>query len=646
MAELAVIESAKTDVVDGATACLTLLETLLPREAAMRVTLELCAAVCADSLGISRADAFALCDACATESLPPQVAIPPLFKSRALALVDGCRASLRTAGDLGDVYERLLASRSSATRKRRGSFFTPAPVARRLVARVFELHARTAPGARELRVLDPAMGAGRFLLEALAFVPGTALHGVDTDAWAVWVARVSVTLACHGQPLGDLNARLRVADALAAGALDFVHADIVIGNPPWVAHAGRQSVKLDARDRDDYRKRFRSFAGFPTTHGMFVELCARSTAENGVIGLLLPTQVADLTGYAATRAVLTDHARIDVPLEELGFGQFAGVVEPTLVLLATRDRSVFGTGDAWVIAEREGVRPRPVPSELQRRALERLRDLPRFPPETFGEAGFQTGGEIARTHLGDWPSSDARFSIALREGRDIESYYTGPPSRALHPDPVALKAARIRLRTADSYHAISVLIRQTARFPIAALHEPRAAFRNSLLAGYSADPEILVALLNSELLRALHLASQRDGRQIVFPQVKIAHLRALPSPPPGRDFEPLRVLASRAGAAQRARHECTREFTASFGGLGKALFATDGDSVPTRPDALKRLCAASKRSLDGRVNAEYRDALARVNEAWTAYRLASREIDDAVYAIYGIADDERPGFAP
>jgi hypothetical protein len=37
--------------------------------------------------------------------------------------------------------------------------------------------------------------------------------------------------------------------------------------------------------------------------------------------------------------------------------------------------------------------------------------------------------------------------------------------------------------------------------------------------------------LNSSLYRALHLARQRDGRQSVFPQVKIAHLRSLPRPP-------------------------------------------------------------------------------------------------------------------
>jgi hypothetical protein len=77
------------------------------------------------------------------------------------------------------------------------------------------------------------------------------------------------------------------------------------------------------------------------------------------------------------------------------------------------------------------------------------------------------------------------------------------------------------------------VVRQTARYPIAALHGG-LPFRNSLLAGFRVDglpPELVVGLLNSALYRALHLATQRDARQATFPQVKVAHLRALPAPP-------------------------------------------------------------------------------------------------------------------
>jgi hypothetical protein len=76
-------------------------------------------------------------------------------------------------------------------------------------------------------------------------------------------------------------------------------------------------------------------------------------------------------------------------------------------------------------------------------------------------------------------------------------------------------------------------VRQTASYTIAALHNG-LPFRNSLLAGFACEPysaAVLVGLLNSSLLRAVHLASQRDARQKTFPQVKVAHLRGLPAPP-------------------------------------------------------------------------------------------------------------------
>src|SRR4051812_41016122 len=109
MAEPVVPKSQKTVATDGATACLAFLDTLLPRDVAMRCTLELCATICADFLGVSPADALALSDACAPDTLPRQTAIPSLFAARARGFLSADRESLRTAGGLGDVYEALLA---------------------------------------------------------------------------------------------------------------------------------------------------------------------------------------------------------------------------------------------------------------------------------------------------------------------------------------------------------------------------------------------------------------------------------------------------------------------------------------------------------------------------------------------------------
>jgi SAM-dependent methyltransferase len=619
-------------------ACCTVFAQAFPPALALRATLEFAALAVGARGTHSRAEVLGLLARLAPEGEVVLSEQPHPLESQAAAAL--APAALRTPGDLGEVYEALLATRRAGTRKQRGSYFTGRALAQRLATQVL---ADAAPGPGAV-VLDPAMGAGRFLLEALALAPGAALHGLDTDPLAVWMARVSLVLA--GAPESGLTTRLRVGDALAPGAFAGLRAHFILGNPPWLAHAGRQSVKLDARTRQDYRTRFRAFAGFPTTHGMFVELAARTLAPGGRLGLLVPTQLADLAGYGPTRAALTAHARLDGPLEELGFGQFDDVTEPTLVLLARHAADAVPTDGPFALRERADARAVPALSRRAHGVLARLATLPRFPPETFGEAGFQSAGTLSRTHLSDWPCLEARFSVPLREGRDIEPFRAGPPSCALDPDPAALAQARTRLRPAEAYARVAVLIRQTARYPIAAVHTPPTAFRNSLLAGYTEAPHALVALLNSSLLRAVHLASQRDGRQAVFPQLKVAHLRALPAPPAGADLTALATLARTAESAQQARWQAEQRFRARVGEGAKVprtLFEPVGDTVPARPEKLSRLRPG--RAGDAAIRVAYEEALAAVRAAHGQLRATLRALDEVVFTLYGVEEAARAELA-
>ena len=130
----------------------------------------------------------------------------------------------------------------------------------------------------------------------------------------------------------------------------------------------------------------------------------------------------------------------------------------------------------------------------------------------------------------------------------------------MHVDAAALGQ---RLRGPEEFQAVRVIVRQTARYPIAALSDGMA-FRNSLLAvfeGPGLPAAALVALLNSALVRWFHYVRFRDARQPILPQVKIGHLRALPEPPRwSRDAsDSLAALGARlslsAGAIRRAERE-------------------------------------------------------------------------------------------
>jgi hypothetical protein len=442
---------------------------------------------------------------------------------------------------LGLLFEALLDV--GTNRKRSGSFFTPAAIAATTV------EAALAPVCRnEIHVCDPAMGGGAFLLAAGEWLAarGVArrqivercLAGVDVDALAVAVTEAALWLWAADADLDPvrLRARLSVTNALEPG---WEHAfvagtrgfDLVVGNPPWVAYAGRAAKPLAPEERRRLGERFRAFRGYPTLHGLFVERAA-TLAPNGTVALLLPSPVADLDGYRPVRRALAASHTPREPLLELGQDAFIGVTQPSFALIADAG-ALAGDGQRpWRLVERQ--RARTAARRLEPPAvLDRIAARPSFPRELFGELGFQSAGVVSRSLFLRADSPDERHTVPLLEGREVREFHVGAPRLFLEPDPEVLASSRCRLRPAEQYGRAAFVVRQTAKYPIAALHSG-LPFRNTLLAGYSHEafpPEVVVALLNSSLYRALHLALWRDARQAAFPQVKVAHLRALPAPP-------------------------------------------------------------------------------------------------------------------
>src|SRR5687768_12917557 len=165
---------------------------------------------------------------------------------------------------LGQLYESLLAARPSDAernlRKRTGSYYTPESLTQVVVERAFAALERprgSAPG--RLRMLDPALGAGAFLVQAgreaarrsgrsPAAVVEHELFGADISPLAVAVAEASLWLLADSPSLtlAAAGTHLREGDSLCAPAaarrlgrrgVDFGELspegfDIVLGNTP------------------------------------------------------------------------------------------------------------------------------------------------------------------------------------------------------------------------------------------------------------------------------------------------------------------------------------------------------------------------------------------------------------------------------
>ena len=513
----------------------------------------------------------------------------------------------------GPLYESLLAARPDGAehslRKRTGSYYTPEGLTKIVAGRGFDalqgVLGDAGLSARPLHVLDPALGAGAFLLQAgreIAARTGRPLHavatrelfGVDISPLAVAVAEASLWLLADSPDLnlaeagvnlvqGDALCGVTAGKALGRRGVDIDALlpddaggfDLVLGNPPWVAFAGRATQPLAPALRALYRRTFLAFRGYPTLHALFVELGAR-LAPRGVVALLIPSPVADLDGYRPARAALAASHAVDEPLLELGQDAFASVTQPCFALIATPRRAPAGDLERpFVLTERR--RAAGAAAKLQTPSvLARLGELPRWPAELFGEMGLQTNSAVTRQLLFRGTEPPSEFSYALLEGRNVVEFARAAPRLFLKPDRDFLAAQRCRLREASDYARVKVVVRQTAAITIAAAHDG-TPFRNSLLAGFELPDfpfALTLGLLNSTLYRALHLAGRRDARQGAFPQVKIAHLRSLPAPP---------------------------------------------DS-----DARARIVALSMQASDEGLTVDLRNAL-----------------DGAVYAAFGVSDDER-----
>lgn len=155
--------------------------------------------------------------------------------------------------ELGSIYERVLDLDPAAegrARKESGSFYTPRPLTEFLVRRTLAPLVRDASARRilSLRIVDPAMGSGAFLIAALHYLASAleramleegalpagdvtdvdrrhlrrlvaqhCLYGVDVSPTATLLAKLSLWLATLSgdKPLGFLDHRLKCGNSLA-----------------------------------------------------------------------------------------------------------------------------------------------------------------------------------------------------------------------------------------------------------------------------------------------------------------------------------------------------------------------------------------------------------------------------------------------
>jgi len=244
----------------------------------------------------------------------------------ALCVLDGAPVAYRDLEieALGGVHESLL---DEDSRRRSGSHYTPRtltePVVRTALAPVLAALGErpTAEQILAIKICDPAMGAGAFLLEACrqlaellvrsTSMPAAAarmqvasrcLHGVDKDPVAVDLAKLSMWLlvAQADAPLAFLDGNLKCGDSLLfAWTREFFEVfaranpgfDVIVGNPPFMG-----GVRISGATSSYYLKMI--MAMFPGMGGQtdlvayFFRQSFYNLRNGGTMGLLATNTIS------------------------------------------------------------------------------------------------------------------------------------------------------------------------------------------------------------------------------------------------------------------------------------------------------------------------------------------------------------------
>ncbi len=314
--------------------------------------------------------------------------------------------------------------------------------------------------------------------------------------------------------------------------------DAVIGNPPWVSFSGREGKELCPQTVSFYTAQYQCSAGWLALHTLFGEKAFNLLNKSGYHAFIVPDQVGHLEQYASFRrlfiapekppqATYLRHAKYT------GEHVFAHVVSPTMIYLVSK--TAFST---WCVTNKEGETRELDCTMLSSQPRFRWICDPRFElwakiqrisltlAHAFGDPGVHTGNCSKKLIV----SPAQKLSIPILQGSDIDMY-TIPHAHAhlnLHYTPTP--GDYYTIRDCGIYAKTKLLIRQTAKYPIATLHTG-AYYRNSLVAFFGTthvSDYYILTLLNATLIRTFYRDKFVESGQQTFPQVKVSSLRQLP----------------------------------------------------------------------------------------------------------------------
>lgn len=357
-----------------------------------------------------------------------------------------------------------------------GVVYTPRDVCEPMVRRALEplVRGKSRDELLALRVCDPAIGEGAFLIEIVRMLGDLAgdrravaercITGVDIDPEAVARARAAV----QGFVGAPLQLDLRVADALAH---EWEPVDALVANPPYV----RQ--ELLAREKPALR-RFATYDGVADLYVYFVELAHRVVRPGGRYCLVVPNKWLT-AAYGRPLREFLDREQSLEGIVDFGRGLFGDAdAFPCIVwgTVGSRAKQIRAARVADASVERALRDAAPMPRErwrwhidhpLDAALLDRLATLP-----TLADVVPEKPSRGVVTGLNRAFVIDGATATALGPSPLIRPFLKGRDVRRWRPEPADRK----------------ILLVDRGTKPPAAIRDHLAQFRDALEPGTGRKP--------------------------------------------------------------------------------------------------------------------------------------------------------------
>ncbi len=586
----------------------------------------------------------------------PKDRIPYDFRSIDIDIIG--RAYEQFLGHLMTGKKRFKEKQDIAKRKKGGIYYTPKYIVDYIVNNTVRLYVKgkTFEEILDVKILDPACGSGSFLLRVFDVLVDACssklkrdltyeekkkimlncIHGVDLDERAVAITKLTLALklAERGKKLpmfvnNILVGNSLIDDAGIAGYKAFVWEDefaeimkkdgfdVVIGNPPYVS-----AISIQQKDKEYYKKNFISAKGRLDTYGLFTEKALKLCKNGGLLSFIIPNKFLTNIHFEELRRYILENAKI-VRIARIQDFVFESAAVNNVIIILERQKIIssknianiqrltnFSTEDITQIdqsnyAKKEGYVFFLEYSKKSESISEKINDNSVKLEEISDVRDGIVAGRCKDLLFLEKKERESCKKILFGDdmGRYILNwkgrYVDYRPEFMKKQEEIRVKGKRlgIWLRTPEIFETKKIITRKTADKIIAAYDENGFYFEQTvhgtIIKNKEFEIKYILGLLNSRLYE-YYYKKNISQTETIFPQVRIEFLKKLPIKMVSiSEQQPIIKLVDKMLSLNKRLNEIGDKQTAERKKIEKEIKKTD------------------------------------------------KEIDDLVYELYGITDEER-----